>query len=94
MKAKDVRGFMIEKESIGLPWGHANTLAGHGYVNGYNKAINNQVEKEITLNREKLAIAIYNEHQPYLVMRQSYKIADAIIAAEADILESPKKDNK
>lgn len=96
MKAKDVRGFMIEPN---------NDIDNCPDFNrGKNSTLLIQGNREITLNREKLAEVLYMKSNEYPALhilwgfvedfKKEYylKDADAIIAAEADILESPTKD--
>lgn len=121
VKAKDVRGFMIEKQKSNLCIHcHAdNGLHQHEtelcpkngreviypnkqewedtvFTNNnrlFNLCIDQQGEREITLNREKL-INLIGEFNGNLNFEYHIKLADDIIAAEADIIESPENDNK
>lgn len=103
MKAKNVRGFMIKKERLGIS--DSETL--RQMVLAVNESIDMQGKRDINLNRERLARSIYlkireafgNEKQrsqsfeetELEVRKFCYALSDAIIAAEADILESPTK---
>lgn len=105
MKALDVRGFMIElKNFFTDPEGQLNDYQREAW----NAAVKKQGSQEITLNRERLAKTLFTKWQNIkkdilesrwddlniLWKNPWYELADAIIAAEADIIESPKKDGK
>lgn len=90
MKAKDVRGFMVDKkEDCGCDKLHPHQAS----ITGYNNCRIEMGMREITLNREKL-INLIGEFNGTLNFEYHIKLADAIIAAEADIIESPENDNK
>lgn len=113
MKAKNVRGFLIEKKK-----GNYDECDYYGNLDeakdlGRNQAINKQGNREITLNREKatdIAVDAMNKEQLRNGITQPVHkyskccscgrchtaliIVEALIAAEADIIESPTKDGK
>lgn len=80
MKAKNIPGFMIEEIEI-----LKGELLTPNYEYGFNEAREMQGEREITLNRDRLASLLY-EWLPYGHLR----LADAIISAEAEIIEVKK----
>lgn len=91
MKAKDVRGFMIEFDKD-----NSDVLI------CINSIIRLQGNREITLNQENLAKVLFKHEWPdgyWLrvdqIQRDIYlRMADTIIAAESYIIESPTKDKK
>lgn len=93
MKAKDVRGFMVEyKDLNGMIkiFGPGTMDVGIGC--GHNYALDQQGNREISFNRERLAKVLLLGHEDIYSKRVVDKMVDAIIAAEAYIIESPKDD--
>lgn len=80
MKAKNIPGFMIERLSPRIL-----EMKFPIQAIAYDEAIERQGEREITLNRERLVNLLY-EWLPYGHLR----LADAIISAEAEIIEVKK----
>lgn len=97
MKAKDVVGFMIDEQNTNCGSNNLNIIR-----EAFNRGVREQGNQEITFNRDKLAQTIFgyermgdklNDMLPHVVAKY-LRLADAIIAAEADIIESPIKDEK
>lgn len=101
MKARDVRGFYSRSDILILA-----ITEGYQPLTERTKILRdnlvNMGEREITLNRKKLAQTIFgyermgdklNDMLPHVVAKY-LNLADAIIAAEADIIESPTKDGQ
>lgn len=96
MKIKDVKGLLIKKSLMPHQEGYDPN---HSFQNdfvqsGFNQAINLQGEKEISLNRDRLARLIWNkqdqvvEFHRHLMIGQCEKIADEIIKHESELFEA------
>lgn len=93
VKIKNIKGALVEKRPENFTDPNFQQRVSYEGI-GANKAIDQQGEVEITLNRERLAIEInkasdrfYAMHVSERMMTECLFIADAIISAEAELLE-------
>lgn len=91
VKIKDIRGAAIEKKMHPL-----NCVGKCSCVDAsFNKAIDQQSEVAITLNREKLAGHLFMikkglnapENEQVMIFEECYREADAIISKQHELLE-------
>lgn len=93
VKIKDISGLLIEKKQEPDAY-CASALEIRG-IREHNKTIDQQGEKRIGLNRDRLALSIateelerrYTHYSSVPIEEHHYAIADKIIANQADILE-------
>lgn len=95
VKLSEIKGLMVNKKSSNYD---KNSLTSGILVavdNSYNEAITDQGSRSIGLDREILSFTIYKkrcgrrfiiEEHLKVIMEESYKMADAIIANEKEII--------
>lgn len=88
VKIKNIKGALVEKRPENFTDPNFQQRVSYEGI-GANKVIDQQGEIDISLSREKLANIISNAYRPYAGTEifNNYEIADAIIAAEKDLLE-------
>lgn len=98
----DIEGAVVDKKSIGMPWGIANNMAGHGYIKGYEEGRDAQSKVCLQFSRDKLYEAIskyfrWSSGYPHLHCDKEVTldtILDAIISKDKEIIELANEGDK